>query len=729
MHTTRLPVRPSENTQQFAMTDSRFAHIDGNLFNVPVGKHVMSNSIAEQRPIDRLQHKSVQSAIINLEHPTLYPGTRQSVLDGLDDWMREEYVPLVLLSGPRGSGKTTISQTFAYMCSRVGHPVISFSFSRHYPLRSHFHQIFSTLCAQLYAHSLPPVSSTIDDVLRANPFILSRPPDQQFRDLIIYPIRQSFVRGPHSFPRTFVILLDGLDDCDDRRILKRFFAGIKGILADESHHSRIKVLCTSNDDPSVLAAFSSVLNYLRRISTNAYDANDDIRIYLNGRLDKWKNARTADWPWNDLINNILTKASGNFGAAVHMLEIMERTGMNSLISIRDVLKNTMDNCAASYSASRDTPQVMTSDTRPISPLDVLINVLREKTPEEPIYSFVNTGTVDFMSNILRMKDYVNIPSRLDDVRDAENLLEFLIYLLDNGLLVKTDLQDANRRARRFMIKLVTKTNATPKSLYLTDVVIENQSPVDDGGFSNVYAAHYRGIRVAVKRLRNTGLNIDFRREALTWRTLSHEYILPFLGIFEENESFIGIVSPFMENGTLWTWRGEMNPSVSEIGQRILEVAEGVQYLHCEGIIHGDLRGANILLDSDFAVRIADFGLTRHADATATKTYAMSYYFSAPELFDDDRDDVSFKRTVKTDVFSFACLYYEIHFNRVPLRNVNGLSIGSRVKKGKRATRLAQPPLDDDAWDLISRCWHQDAGRRPSMDDIVDTMVSWGLFLV
>lgn len=79
---------------------------------------------------------------------------------------------------------------------------------------------------------------------------------------------------------------------------------------------------------------------------------------------------------------------------------------------------------------------------------------------------------------------------------------------------------------------------------------------------------------------------------------------------------------------------------------MLEVAEGVDYIHSEGIVHGDLRGVcilhrvssidpylrllqeNILLDSESHCKISDIGLTWHSDATTLSVLN----FSAPELF-------------------------------------------------------------------------------------------------
>ena len=80
---------------------------------------------------------------------------------------------------------------------------------------------------------------------------------------------------------------------------------------------------------------------------------------------------------------------------------------------------------------------------------------------------------------------------------------------------------------------------------------------------------------------------------------------------------------------------------------------------------------NILLDANFHVQIADFGLTRHVEATVTQSGALHYNFAAPELLGDldelEDDDVSESedygqlttRTQNSDVYAFGCLYYEV----------------------------------------------------------------------
>jgi serine/threonine protein kinase len=193
------------------------------------------------------------------------------------------------------------------------------------------------------------------------------------------------------------------------------------------------------------------------------------------------------------------------------------------------------------------------------------------------------------------------------------------------------------------------------------------------------------------------------REALMWRSLNHKFLLPFSGIYkDESASQFSLVSPYMENGTLAQWRKMANPLIADIERlvgfasirssrkltlcEILEVAQGIAYIHAEGAVHGDICGvfslkysmlryadtsqANVLLDDEFHAQIADFGLTRLSEDPDTQTSALHYNFAAPELFgcfeeiSHSNDDAQpMVKTYKSDVYAFGCLYYEVGGNK------------------------------------------------------------------
>jgi serine/threonine protein kinase len=101
---------------------------------------------------------------------------------------------------------------------------------------------------------------------------------------------------------------------------------------------------------------------------------------------------------------------------------------------------------------------------------------------------------------------------------------------------------------------------------------------------------------------------EFSSEAVTWRQLSHPNVLPFYGVFklERNPPRVCLACPWMENGNLERFLADRAPNTDcvplvcnklkvrhgihyEWFAQSLDVALGLEYLHGEGIIHGDLK--------------------------------------------------------------------------------------------------------------------------------------------
>ncbi|KAJ7760609.1 kinase-like domain-containing protein [Mycena maculata] len=194
------------------------------------------------------------------------------------------------------------------------------------------------------------------------------------------------------------------------------------------------------------------------------------------------------------------------------------------------------------------------------------------------------------------------------------------------------------------------------------------------------------------------------QEVLTWVHLKHIYVLPFFGLDET--SFEGyppcIVTPYMRNGT-------MNSFVkNRIGtfpdRRLFETAQGLAYLHSQNIVHGDLRGGNVLIDNGEHAQLADFGLAIVTDATLGTTSTTSdgsWRWMAPELFDLQAE--SKKRTKASDVYAFACLCIEIYTGEQPFPSIREhITVVFEILKQMRPPRPSGPP--DGTRAMSDRLW-------------------------
>ncbi|THH29185.1 hypothetical protein EUX98_g5002 [Antrodiella citrinella] len=304
-----------------------------------------------------------------------------------------------------------------------------------------------------------------------------------------------------------------------------------------------------------------------------------------------------------------------------------------------------------------------------------------------------------------------------------------------------------RREIRGRIILLSKTyGSVPRALLLS--ASEVQKPEPDPRFSgnttDIFFARFDNQDVALKRLRvflmfsgtpKSQVTQEFFREAIMWRTLSHSHIVPLLGlgdnIFNNTPC---MVLPWMDNGTIVRYsellreRGEMSEAVRSIrlNEWLFQIASGLAYLHSEDIVHGALRGSNILIDSKGSALLTDFGMARIIQLVA-ETYATmptsTIRWQSPELLDPDAFQLEYSSpTIASDMYSFALTCIELVTMKQPFSDLTDYKVVAAVVRGKRPER---PKFDDggeileDLWTVISDCWEQNPSRRPTAGDVVN----------
>ncbi|CAI7920852.1 unnamed protein product [Closterium sp. NIES-53] len=171
---------------------------------------------------------------------------------------------------------------------------------------------------------------------------------------------------------------------------------------------------------------------------------------------------------------------------------------------------------------------------------------------------------------------------------------------------------------------------------------------------------------------------------------------------------------FMVGGSVYDYihkqRGSMRLGmVVRVG---MDVAKGMDFLHKNNIIHRDLKAANLLMDENEVVKVADFGVARVKAGSGIMTAETgTYRWMAPEVIEHRAYDH------KADVFSFAITLWELLTGKLPYADLTPLQAAvSVVQKGLR------PPIPKGTHprlaELMARCWHTNPAERPEFSAVL-----------
>ncbi|TDL20285.1 kinase-like protein [Rickenella mellea] len=214
-----------------------------------------------------------------------------------------------------------------------------------------------------------------------------------------------------------------------------------------------------------------------------------------------------------------------------------------------------------------------------------------------------------------------------------------------------------------------------------------------------------------------------KRELGSWAAVEHKNILPFLGYCTDLNPYICLVSPWMSNGTAIDYV-KTRPDVDRV-QMIIGVAEGLDFLHSKNIVHGDVRGGNILISDNGEPLLADFGLSRHIhDMPASTKPKGTLRWEAPELQDPEEYglDAQPAHALPIDVWSFGMTVLEIMTGTHPYSELNDGALIIAVRK----RQIPQKPKSgvtalDKLWPICLQCWVFWPNSRPTMDETVRTL--------
>lgn len=189
-----------------------------------------------------------------------------------------------------------------------------------------------------------------------------------------------------------------------------------------------------------------------------------------------------------------------------------------------------------------------------------------------------------------------------------------------------------------------------------------------GGMGEVYRAEHLklGREDAIKLLpANLASEADFlkrfEREASSAANLRHPHILPVYE-YGEQDDVPYLVMPYIKGGTLKDRleRGDVTPG--QIARYLTQIAEALDFAHAKGLVHRDVKPANILIDEHDQAYLADFGIAKALEGTESLTRTGmgvgTPEYMAPEQAQGRADP-------RSDIYALGVMCYQLIVGRVP----------------------------------------------------------------
>ncbi|KAL9062684.1 MAG: hypothetical protein Q9157_008715 [Trypethelium eluteriae] len=214
---------------------------------------------------------------------------------------------------------------------------------------------------------------------------------------------------------------------------------------------------------------------------------------------------------------------------------------------------------------------------------------------------------------------------------------------------------------------------------------------------------------------------DFVNEITILRQLKDSGAKNINGVLDtfSLHSQLWITAEYCPGGSVHTlMRANSKPGLEEnyIIPIARELAVALRFVHEAGIIHRDVKCANVLVTEDGQVQLCDFGVSGVLDSDFSKrtTIIGTPFWMAPEMHKDEPSRLAYGTEV--DCWAFGCTVYEMATGMPPNAKINPHMLGNVLDK---APRLQDGEYSDELRDFVSYCLQEQPQDRPSASATLD----------
>ncbi|CAL9120902.1 unnamed protein product [Musa textilis] len=254
--------------------------------------------------------------------------------------------------------------------------------------------------------------------------------------------------------------------------------------------------------------------------------------------------------------------------------------------------------------------------------------------------------------------------------------------------------------------------------YHKSKTLDNKYMLGDEIGKGAYGRVYKGLdlengdfvaikQVSLENIPQEDLSIIMQEIDLL-KNLNHKNIVKYLGSIK-TKTHLHIILEYVENGSL---ANIIKPNKfgpfpeSLVAVYIAQVLEGLVYLHEQGVIHRDIKGANILTTKEGLVKLADFGVATKLTEADVNTHSVvgTPYWMAPEVIEMSGVCAA------SDIWSVGCTVIELLTCVPPYYDLQPMPALFRIVQDEH------PPIPEglspDITDFLHQCFKKDAMHRP-----------------
>ncbi|XP_015934718.1 mitogen-activated protein kinase kinase kinase 1 [Arachis duranensis] len=235
-----------------------------------------------------------------------------------------------------------------------------------------------------------------------------------------------------------------------------------------------------------------------------------------------------------------------------------------------------------------------------------------------------------------------------------------------------------------------------------------------GSFGSVYEGiSGDGVFFAVKEVSlldqdNQGKQSIYQleQEIALLSQFEHENIVQYYGT-ETDESKLYIFLELVTKGSLASLYRRYTLRDSQVSAYTRQILHGLKYLHDRNVLHRDIKCANILVDANGSVKLADFGLAKATKLNDIKSCRGTPLWMAPEVVKGKNQGYG----LPADMWSLGCTVLEMLTGKLPYSEFESMQALYRIGKGERPSM--PDSLSKDARDFILQCLQVNPDHRPT----------------